>query len=914
LDGEWDFAYSKDKPDINNISFPPRNGYESKMVVPGYWDDNIDKLRLAKFWSRDVNFNPDYRTIDTFPLGSGKPFDASLPYILGTGWYKRRIAADAEWGGKTVTLHIGGATAETWVWVNGEFAGYHHGHMTPFDFDISEHINYGKDNELLIAVSNIDPKRISCSTRGFKGWSAGITRSVHLEITGAARIADSHVWYAENRLRWEVNLRGAAIEPIIDWRIEERRSGKLVQSGTSNVTKWETDTFGMEYWSDTEPNLYDIKFTLRDDTNIYDEHNQPFGMRYAEARGTDILLNGGSVFLRGLTDHAYFPETCTVPASAEFYADTIKKLKRLGFNHIRFHTWTPPKECLDAADALGMLLQVEAPNGFAESDWLDILKACRNHPSVIIYCCGNEVSINAEMMAFLKKMAAHHKNLTPATLFSPMEGLRGVEYELDKAEHGYTETPFPHNAVKLGELRRFSDVFTPHGSIFSYHSVETTDETMAARLPVFGKPCLMHEIGINDSYINLDLEHRYENTRIGTALFAAARAYLKETGMLKRAPRNYQNSCRWMAQIVKYSIENLRRSEYTAGYDLLGAIDCHWHRFGYGVGVMNEFYEPKPGFEAENMLRYNGANVLLANAGTNRNLRCKQTVCLNVYAAIYTKHSPENAVLTWHFTDEHMNIYSKDERRISNISRGKVNKFGVIEIKAPVAKTAKHLKLRLRLTGEGVEINNEWDYWVYPEPVDNACSAEYKTVTALTNETLDYIAEGGRVLLLGAEPFPNVKTSFQIMTSGRTQGNSATAINPHPVTDAFPHDGFLDWQFFSMFHNASAAVFDTAQLPFDPIIEVVSGYKIIRRQSSLFELKIGKGGLLVCTFNINESDAGAAYFHHILLNYISSPHFAPKTEACRESLHKLIESRRQLSVDFSTDEGYDDGGHVKADT
>ena len=109
LDGDWSFAYTMELPDPQQVSFPDEDRYEVQLPVPAYWDDCKDRLKFAKFWSRDVRFYPGARRIEEFPLGGLKPPDASLPYMLGTGWYKKRFKADSDWNEKSVTLHIGGA-------------------------------------------------------------------------------------------------------------------------------------------------------------------------------------------------------------------------------------------------------------------------------------------------------------------------------------------------------------------------------------------------------------------------------------------------------------------------------------------------------------------------------------------------------------------------------------------------------------------------------------------------------------------------------------------------------------------------------------------------------------------------------------------------------------------------------------
>ena len=76
---------------------------------------------------------------------------------------------------------------------------------------------------------------------------------------------------------------------------------------------FETETFGIEPWSEKTPNLYEIRLRLVCGEQELDRVNQMFGMRYARREGTQIMINNKPVFLRGTTEHAYFPESCTVP-------------------------------------------------------------------------------------------------------------------------------------------------------------------------------------------------------------------------------------------------------------------------------------------------------------------------------------------------------------------------------------------------------------------------------------------------------------------------------------------------------------------------------------------------------------------------------------------------------------------------
>ena len=71
LDGDWQFAYTKGEPMPEEVTFPADEKYEIEMSVPAYWDDCKSRLKYAKFWSRDCDFNPAARRIEEFPLGVG---------------------------------------------------------------------------------------------------------------------------------------------------------------------------------------------------------------------------------------------------------------------------------------------------------------------------------------------------------------------------------------------------------------------------------------------------------------------------------------------------------------------------------------------------------------------------------------------------------------------------------------------------------------------------------------------------------------------------------------------------------------------------------------------------------------------------------------------------------------------------
>lgn len=949
LDGDWQFAYTKEAPMPEEAVFPTEEKYEIALPVPAYWDDCKSRLKYTKFWSRDCNFNPVARRIEEFPLGGQKPPDASYPYLLGTGWYRKSFTAEADWRDKCVELCVGGAMLDAWVWLNGEYVGNYYSCGKPFAFALDEYIQFGEENEILIAVSNTRKNKNGCSIRGYKGKSAGINRSVKLVISGKAKIEDCYVRTVSemDKLIWNVKIRrnhtaengaNSFSESVAEsvpglslrWRIvnptAEEVMGEGIVAADSDALCFETDIFGMKPWSDREPVLYTLHLELVESTlgstrpadiretsggcaDVVDAIQQSFGLRFLQREGTHILLNGKPVFLRGTTDHAYFPETCTVPNDLSYYMKTIKALKEAGFNWMRFHTTVPPVECMEAADRLGMLIQTETQNGFEETDFINMLMLCRKHPSVILYCSGNEVPIREEVEEKLARMSEHCRALAPDCLYDPMEALLNIECRLDETAPGYTEKPVPYNALKLGRLREFSDVFAPGVWVFSYHSLYADVEKISRRLAIYERPCLIHEAGIFDTYLNLDLEKRYEKTRIGTDLFRAVRAYVDEMGMLENAPTYYRNSCRWMKNLMKFGLEKARRCSSIAGYDFLGATDCHWHRSGYAVGVMNEFYELKAGFTTRELQQFNGESIIVSNAGHERSMFVKERVNVELFASLYGGEELKNGTLFWSLVDDKNRVRLSGTRKVGDIREGVLTGMGEISIGLDeVQGVGEHLKLQVELRGGIYNISNEWDYWVFQKPEK---SEKVRVTDKITPQDLEDMEKGARILLLGSGPFWGLPITYQITPGGRVNGNCATVIYDHPLMRDFPHDGFCDWQFAPMFRDGGAVVFNDLGIDFKPIVEIVSTYKLIKKQAGIFELGIGKGGLLVCTMNVRSEDPAAQALYGKMLQYLSSEEFAPQVKVSTAKMLEIMEFNKHIEVDFTTDECYDTGGHIE---
>jgi hypothetical protein len=880
LDGDWDFGYLPEllpdgtPPPIGRVTFP------ATMPVPAYWDDHPGVFESPAI-SPSVVRNPKASRIDYKKEVSHEGYfglKSELPYVLGVGYYRRTIALPEHWRNGTVVLEVGGVSQQAWVHVNGRPAGHHFGHSTPFEFEIGNFLKPGADNEIVLVVTNLGPDRGGFALQGFKGRTAGIYRSVRLHRSSPVRIADCYVHPDPGleKLNWQVELSGAASEAgcSLEWAVVDPGSGTTLGSGREDIgglkLRWKTGSLAMRPWSDHDPKLYSLELRLVRGETLLDRLVQPFGLRRLVRTGPDLLLNGSRVFLRGVTDFCYFSPTCNPPRDIGAYLEIIRRLQRVGFNWIRFHTWIPSEEYMFAADQLGMLMMVEAPRGFEKQEWIDILKVCRRHPSVVLYSGGNEECLDEVRIEFLARMADLVHTRVPDALFNPQEALRGVEYCWDEEDFGGNTVaePFKHNPTRLARLKEFSDVFGQYSwTYLSYDLVKADRHHLDKCHAIYKAPLLAHEISIRGSYIDFDLEHRMVGTRIGTGMYESAREVLQAQGLYENAPIYYRNSCAWLRIFRKHVIEMTRKCKWNRGYDLLSAHDHHCIQQGFHSGLMNDFFELKPGESAADLVRYNGESVLLLDTNNERNLRPGEAFSLPLLLSYYGRPDLAGAKISWHLKDDDGRIAIRGGWPIGRVASGTLTEIGTLSFTVPEFTTASRLKLVIRLDSKHCELVNDWDYWVFPGSSAVTPPRGVRIVSDLDAATLDDLENGGRVILFGTGGLPHRAVEHQIILAGRVRGNLATVINDHPILRGFPHDGWASWQFDNLFNNSAAIVFNDLEVPFDPIIEVVSTYKLVRKQANLFEARVGKGRLLVCTMNMTGDDPGTAFLKDAILRY-----------------------------------------------
>ncbi len=882
LKGTWRMNYSEEK--YLGIENPWDGGNLVKDAVPGYWEDMATAFARTEFFHK-LKINPEYG-IQQYPMVSMPP-DMALPNIIGNFFYYRTF--NCENITNPCVIHFDGVQNAVSVWVNDKYLGRHEGYSTPFDIEIPEGLIHDGENNIVLSVSNhrlegFDGQPVSgLTSRAANECTGGITGDIEL------RVYHCPLRQVSVKISSDCKVVDVAVDSVekseYDWQVSD--GDKIIKSGKT-VGNFSFDSKGLELWSPESPKLYTL--TVSCQTGSIERE---FGVRRLTVDGIDLRLNGKPYYLRGICEHCYFPITVHPNHDLSFYRDIIKKMKSLGFNFIRCHTFIPDEEYMQAADELGMLFEVETPNNTSYEEWKSIVDFCRNHTSVVMYSGGNELQIHERYVHHLHKCADEVHEKTDS-LFSPMSALRGFEYAFGaepEFAHQLVDIPFKHNPHRFEMSKDFCDVYNSYTlANNSYSSLACDPAKVDSWSDVYGKPRLSHEICISGTFADLSLKDRYKGTRIGkTEMFSSVERHLDDVGVLDKASLYFRNSCEWQRRVRKYTFETVRMSHKLAGYDFLGPIDTHWHTFGYDVGMMNEFYEMKPGESVRNVLMYNSPTVILTDLGLNVNFEGGKSISFEVSVSHFGDEDIKDAVLNVKLIGNGKVV----DRKIYNISRvecGKLQKLTECTLDLPLSGKPQAYKIYVTLDGGNTFAENEWEVYSFPKAELQTLNENTVFMTGENSLTQikDVLKAGKNVVILGKTPFIANTTLFQITLAGRTSGNLATVISDHPVIRELPHDGFCSWQFRQLLDNGSSVCFADNSMPFEPIVEVVATHKCFVKQAAMFEFKAFNGKMFVCSFNFRDEDPAAQWLKSSIIEYVNSDEFEPSAEYTEEQLDSFV--------------------------
>ncbi len=347
----------------------------------------------------------------------------SLFYYEGLLWYQRDFTYQQPVGHKTF-LHVGAANYKSIAWINGEKVCSHEGGFTDFDCDITSSLRAGK-NFVVIAVDNT---RLAdgIPTLNTDWWNyGGLTRDVSLIDVPARYIDDFDLHLNRDRtaIVGNVHVQGATAGDEVTVSLPELGrsvSAKLDKDQRGTVSLAATD---ISLWTPDHPKLYKVHLQAGEDS-LDDE----IGFRTIEVRGTDILLNGKPVFLRGISIHAEAPLRGGRANTDQDAATLLGWAQELGCNYVRLAHYPHDQRMTRAADRLGLMVWSEIPVywaeefgnpsvlGKAQRQLEEEIRRDRDKASVVLWSIANETPLTPERTTFLKTLAANVRNLDSTRL------------------------------------------------------------------------------------------------------------------------------------------------------------------------------------------------------------------------------------------------------------------------------------------------------------------------------------------------------------------------------------------------------------------------------------------------------------------------------------------------------------------
>ena len=378
---------------------------------PSFDDSHWRSLDLPHDWSIEGPFAPN------------EPSGGSGGYApTGIGWYRKHFRLPASYRDRKVSIEFDGVYQNSEVWFNGQYLGKRPFGYISFAYDLTPHWIAAGDNVIAVKVDNGRQP----SSRWYTG--SGIYRHTWLLAVNPVHVSPWGTFVTTPRvgkdaatvqIQTRVRNAGAAsaactlVTAILDRQRQAVQAAEVTQEIGPNAEYEFGQHLPVEkpnLWSVASPYLYQVRSTVRLGPQVVDVYETPMGIREAlfdADRG--FLLNGEHVKLNGVCLH-HDAGSMGAAVPERVWERRFEALREMGCNAIRTSHNPPAPEFLDLCDRMGFVVMNEAfdewkagkgqvrGNGYSriydewhERDVTDFVRRDRNHPSVALWSCGNEI-------------------------------------------------------------------------------------------------------------------------------------------------------------------------------------------------------------------------------------------------------------------------------------------------------------------------------------------------------------------------------------------------------------------------------------------------------------------------------------------------------------------------------------------
>ncbi len=466
LEKDWKFS-REDNSEAVNMDFDDSKW--QTVTVPHDWaiygpfDKDIDRQVVAI-----VQNNEKVASEKTGRTGS-------LPYI-GVGWYRTRFQLPQLSKGRKVLLTFDGAMSEAQVYINGKKVGYRPYGYSYFYFDISDYLIQGGENLLAVRLENQGE-----SSRWYPG--AGLYRKVQIIVKD--EVSFNHwatfittPFISKEVAKVKIKTEVSGIDLKFTAEIMDAEGNSVAQNSTAqmfgNTMEQNIAVPNPRLWSPESPYLYQAVLKLYQGDQLKDEQHIRFGIReIAYEANKGFVLNGEVTKFKGVClHHDLGPIGAAVNTAA--LRRQLVILKDMGCNAVRSSHNMPSLEQLELCDEMGFLFLAESfdewakpkvENGYhrffdewAEKDVVNLVRATRNHPCIVMWSAGNEVpdqfgSQGVKRAKWLQDIFHREDPTRPVTVgmdqvkavmesgFGALLDIPGLNYRLPLYEEAYEKFP-----------------------------------------------------------------------------------------------------------------------------------------------------------------------------------------------------------------------------------------------------------------------------------------------------------------------------------------------------------------------------------------------------------------------------------------------------------------------------------------
>jgi beta-galactosidase len=417
LDEDWKFHLGHARDPEKNFKYGGHGAVDAKLsndgllkpyaaiLTAGFDDREWRTLRLPHDWAVELPFVKPAAHELFYAFHGYKPIGLHYPEN-SVGWYRKRLSLPPEDAHKRHVLQFDGVYRDCKVFVNGDCVGENKSGYSGCAFDISNYLYFDKPNMVVVKVDATQ----------YEGWwyeGAGIYRHVrliqtdgiHIPVNGTYVRSDIENGNATIRLETTIdnksfataecelqanliNHEGATVATFNAIQVSLPRSGEMQIQQQVKVPH-------PHLWSLEDPYLHKIVSIIKKDGRELDRYTTRFGIRKVEARPDGLFINGKYVKVKGFSSHQDHAGVGIAVPDAIHY-QRIQWIKEMGGNGYRCHHANSPA-LLDACDELGVLILAETrqfgTSPAALEEWKALITRDRNHPSVFMWCVGNEENV-----------------------------------------------------------------------------------------------------------------------------------------------------------------------------------------------------------------------------------------------------------------------------------------------------------------------------------------------------------------------------------------------------------------------------------------------------------------------------------------------------------------------------------------